>query len=107
MLANSQHYATRFNNPWGASWFQTFVQLADNADMDAVSAKIKDVKLNALTGMHNSDARFKSALFLYPMNRWYLYADFKDGVNTGGRIQYVWLFGIIGIFVLLLAVLIS
>ncbi|HEX3935590.1 MAG TPA: ABC transporter permease, partial [Puia sp.] len=103
MLASSQHYATRFNNPWGPSWFQTFVQLADNADMGEVSAKIKDVKLNALTSQHNSDARYKSALFLYPMNRWYLYDQFKSGVNTGGRIQYVWLFGLTGVFVLLLA----
>jgi putative ABC transport system permease protein len=49
------------------------------------------------------DARFKSELFLHPMSRWYFYSDFKNGVNVGGRIQYVWLFGIIGIFVLLLA----
>ena len=103
ILANDQHYATKFNNPWGADWFQTFVQLADNADMAEVSAKIKDVKLNALTSQHNNDARFKSALFLYPMNRWYLYDEFKNGVNTAGRIQYLWLFGLIGIFVLLLA----
>ncbi|MHA4807499.1 ABC transporter permease [Flavitalea flava] len=103
MLAISGNYATRFNNPWGASWFQTFVQLADNEDMNQVSAKIKRVKLDALIGMHNSDARYKSLLFLQPMNRWYLYGEFKNGVNTGGRIQYVWLFGIIGVFVLLLA----
>ena len=37
------------------------------------------------------------------MSKWHLYADFKNGINTGGRIQYVWLFGIIGLFVLLLA----
>ena len=103
MLAISEHYATRFDNPWGASWFQTFVQLADNADMNQVSAKIKNLKLDALTSLHNSDARFKSALFLHPMSRWYLYGEFNNGVNTGGRIQYIWLFGIIGIFVLLLA----
>jgi magnesium-transporting ATPase (P-type) len=30
-------------------------------------------------------------------------SEWKDGVNTGGRIQFVWLFAIIGIFVLLLA----
>jgi putative ABC transport system permease protein len=103
MLAKSEHYATRFNNPWGASWFQTFVQVADNADMNRVSAKIKNLKLDALTTTHNADARYKSALFLHPMNRWYLYGEFKNGINTGGRIQYIWLFGIIGVFVLLLA----
>jgi putative ABC transport system permease protein len=103
MLAISEKYATRFNNPWGASWFQTFVQVADNADMDKVSAKIKNIKLDALTNSHNADARYRAALFLHPMTKWYLYGEFKNGINIGGRIQYVWLFGIIGVFVLLLA----
>jgi len=52
---------------------------------------------------NKDDARFKPAIFLQPMSKWHLYSDFKDGVNIGGRIQYVWLFGIIGVFVLLLA----
>lgn len=103
LLVKDQHYDTRFNNPWGASWFQVFVQIADNADMNRVSAKIKDIKMNDLVRTHNSDARFKPVIFLHPMNKWHLYGDFKNGVNTGGDIQYVWLFGIIGLFVLLLA----
>ena len=37
------------------------------------------------------------------MDKWHLYSEFKDGINVGGRIQFVWLFGLIGIFVLLLA----
>ena len=37
------------------------------------------------------------------MNKWHLYSEFKDGINTGGDIQFVWMFGIIGVFVLLLA----
>ena len=101
LLAITEHYATIFDNPWGASWFQTYVQIADNADMAQVSAKIKDVKMNAVR--HIDDARFKPVIFLQPMSKWHLYSDFKDGVNIGGGIQYVWLFGIIGIFVLLLA----
>jgi len=103
LLVKDQHYDTRFNNPWGASWFQTLVQITDNADMNKISDKIKDLKMKDLMRTHNSDARFKPVLFLHPMNNWHLYSDFKNGVNTGGRIQYVWLFGIIGVFVLLLA----
>jgi putative ABC transport system permease protein len=103
MLAISEKYATRFNNPWGASWFQTFVELADNTDMSTASAKIKNIKLDALRSKNNADARYNSKLFLHPMSRWYLYGEFHNGVNTGGRIQYVYLFGIIGLFVLLLA----
>ena len=37
------------------------------------------------------------------MDDWYLRSEFKNGVHAGGRIQYVWLFGIIGVFVLVLA----
>jgi putative ABC transport system permease protein len=103
LLVKDQHYDTRFHNPWGASWFQTLVQVADNADMNKVSNKIKDIKMKDLVSTHNSDARFKPVIFLHPMNKWHLYSDFKNGVNTGGDIQYVWLFGIIGVFVLLLA----
>jgi putative ABC transport system permease protein len=101
LIVNAEHYDTRFNNPWGASWFQTFVQIADHADMHAVSEKIKEAELNQIR--NNEDVRFKPLLFLQPMKYWHLYSEFKNGVNTGGAIQYVWLFGIIGIFVLLLA----
>jgi putative ABC transport system permease protein len=103
LLVKDQHYDTRFNNPWGASWFQTFVQVTDNTDMNKVSDKIKDVKMKDLQHTKNSDARFRPVIFLQPMNNWHLYSDFKNGVNIGGGIQYVWLFGVIGVFVLLLA----
>jgi putative ABC transport system permease protein len=87
-------------DPWRPNAFQVFVQLTDNADMNKVSARIRDVKLKKV----NAElAKKKPALFLHPMDEWHLYSDFKNGVNTGGRIQYLWMFGIIGIFVLLLA----
>jgi ABC-type antimicrobial peptide transport system permease subunit len=103
LIVKTEHYDTRFNNPWGASWFQTLVQIADNADMDKVSATIKNVKLNSLKSKNNDDARFRPEIFLHPMSKWHLYSEFKNGKSVGGRIQNVWLFGIIGVFVLLLA----
>jgi putative ABC transport system permease protein len=101
LLVNAEHYDTRFNNPWGASWFQTLVQIADHSEMSLVSQKIKDAELNQI--QNNDDVRFKPQLFLQPMSNWHLYSEFKNGVNAGGAIQYVWLFGIIGVFVLMLA----
>jgi len=85
---------------WGNNAFQIFVQIADNANMQAVSKKIKDAKLRKVAP---EDRRYKPELFLHPMSKWHLYGEFKNGVNTGGSIQYVWLFGIIGVFVLILA----
>jgi putative ABC transport system permease protein len=101
LIVNAEHFDTRFNNPWGASWFLTYVQIADHADMNQVSLKIRDAELNQIR--NNEDVRFKPLLFLQPMSRWHLYSEYKNGINTGGAIQYVWLFGIIGVFVLLLA----
>jgi putative ABC transport system permease protein len=87
-------------DPWRPNAFDTYVQLGEHADVAAVNAKIRDAKLRMVNPRL---ARMKPQLFLYPMSQWYLHSDFKDGHNTGGRIQYVWMFGIIGLFVLLLA----
>ena len=87
--------STQWNNH---SW-QAFVQVADNVDMDKETKKIKDVVMvhkNAKT-----DGREQAVLF--PMDKWRLYSDFKNGKAAGGRIQFVWLFSIIGVFVLMLA----
>ena len=93
-------WVQKMENPWGSNFTQTFVQIADNADMEKVSARIKDVKLNKLPP---DDRRYNPVVFLHPMKKWHLYSDFKDGLNVGGRINNVWLFGITGAFVLILA----
>ncbi|MGZ3873411.1 MAG: ABC transporter permease, partial [Mucilaginibacter sp.] len=85
---------------WRCNCYLAFVQVAANADMKKISAKIKDIKLSKV---NKAELIQKPQVFLDPMKNWHLYAEFKNGVNAGGRIQYVWLFGIIGGFVLLLA----
>jgi putative ABC transport system permease protein len=87
-------------NPWRMNAFVTLVRLAPNADLHIVSAKIKDLKARNVQG---TDALAKPQLFLKPMRRWHLFSDYKNGVEAGGKIKYVWLYGIIGVFVLLLA----
>ena len=84
---------------WGNSWFNTYVQLSDNTDMAKASRAIKDVKYRHSEG----DRRFKPEMFLHPMNDWHLRSEFKQGVAAGGPVQYVRIFTLIGIFVLLLA----
>lgn len=99
MYANSDWIRT-MEDPWRPNSFSLFVQLNDNADINKVSAKIKDAKLKRVNAQL---AKKKPVLFLQPMSKWHLYSAFKNGVNVGGAIQYVWMFGIIGVFVLLLA----
>jgi putative ABC transport system permease protein len=98
-LSHNQ-WIKEMNNPWGSNFTQTYVQIADHADMEEVSVKIKNVKFNKVS---QEEKRYKAQVFLHPMRKWHLYSDFKNGVNTGGRIDNVWLFGVTGVFVLLLA----
>lgn len=100
LYIDNNNWTEKATNPWRNNSFQALVQIADNADMQKVSEKIKDSKLKNVTP---ADAAFKPVVFLLPMSKWHLYSEFKNGINVGGRIQFVWLFGMIGLFVLLLA----
>jgi len=91
LFANSAN-----ENNWLSSSFQIYALLNDNSDAIKVSAKIK----NAL--YQNSHDASKPALLLFPMRQWHLY-EFKNGQMVAARMQFVWLFGIIGVFVLVLA----
>ncbi|KAB5490660.1 MULTISPECIES: ABC transporter permease [Flagellimonas] len=84
---------------WGNNSFQMFVQIADNTTMERVTSTIKDVKKT----LNKNTEEFNPQLFLFPMKDWYLRGNFENGKQVGGRIKYVWLFAIIGAFVLLLA----
>jgi ABC-type antimicrobial peptide transport system permease subunit len=84
---------------WGNHSFQAYVQLNDHIDFDKATAKIKNASMVHLKEAEDG----KEELVLQPMDNWRLYNEFKNGKLAGGRIQFVWLFGIIGVFVLLLA----
>ena len=81
---------------WGNHSFQLFGLLSAHANAGVVTAKIKDIPK-----AHNKEG--KEELFIQPMDNWHLYSEIKEGKIAGGRIRFVWLFGIIGSFVLLLA----
>jgi len=99
LYASSEEVKNAKEN-WDNNSFQLFAQISDKRNMNQISAKVRDSKLK---GIGAGEANLKPEIFLQPMSRWHLYPEFKNGVNTGGKIQYVWMFGIIGVFVLLLA----
>ncbi len=87
-------------DPWRPNMFFVYTLLNPNASNEHASSVIRDVKLK---NVNETLAKKKPALFVHPMNRWHLHEEFKDGKESGGRIQYVWMFSIIGAFVLLMA----
>jgi putative ABC transport system permease protein len=96
----SNDWVNRVKDTWDQSVVQVFVQLTPNSEADIVSRKIK-------TTIHDRESDqykvFQRSLFLHPISKWHLYEEFTNGVNTGGRIRFVWLFGIVCIFILMLA----
>lgn len=87
-------------DPWRPNAYMTFVQLIDKADIDQATARIKDIKKR---NINKEQLKYKPDVFLNPMSKWHLYSEFKEGHRVGGRVELVWLFGTIGVFVLLLA----
>jgi putative ABC transport system permease protein len=81
---------------WDNHGFLLFAQLKNHVDINKINAKIRDIAKPHITSGNDE-------LQLHPMDRWHLYREFKNGKEVGGRIQFVWLFGTIGVFVLLLA----
>jgi putative ABC transport system permease protein len=93
---NKNNIGNTHGNDWLDHHFQVFVQLQDKSSFASVSNKIKNITKPHIEGGWEE-------LMIHPMDRWHLYTNFTGGRNGEGRIQFVWLFGIIGVFVLILA----
>ncbi|GAB3916341.1 ABC transporter permease [Larkinella terrae] len=91
----------KYNNwvkEWGNNGPRTFVLLSKNADSEKVSAKIKDyIKQKTNKQTNNIE------LFLQKSSDAYLHSNFKNGKLNGGRIEYVQLFIIVAVFILIIA----
>src|SRR5688500_4467711 len=98
LFTSLDSYAKSASTQWDENSFQLFVQLKEGADFGKVSSAIKDIRMKL-----EEPPLYKPEFFVHPMSRWHLHGDFKDGQNTGGLIQLVKMFGMAGIFILLLA----
>ena len=79
----------------------TYIQLHPGTDPAKIEVKIKDFLTQFMTA--NSGNGYRTELGLQAYNEMYLYSNFQDGVPQGGRIEYVQLFALIAIFILLIA----
>jgi putative ABC transport system permease protein len=96
-------YIKNQQDAWGNNSFQVYVQLKDGVNPDKTNANIKNVVLDKFKDDKLKQTSVNPEVFLHPMAKWRLYGDFTDGINTGGFIKYVKLFGIFGLIVLLIA----
>ena len=96
-FAQLEPFAREGRLDWNENSFPIYVKLAPNVDLDEASAAIKNTEYEV-----TKDAS-KPQLFLQPMSQWHLYPEYKNGVSAGTGLQMLWIFGMIGVFVVLLA----
>jgi len=86
---------------WNNYNMYVYAQLADNVEMDQVAPQITPT-----FEPYFADWARESGMtfFLQPMKDWHLYSEFEDGqLVTSKELQFVWLYTLIGVFVLILA----
>jgi putative ABC transport system permease protein len=96
-------------NPWVKqqqwdNWFLSiYVQLQPQVGFGQVSSIIKDIEINKLKKLEGTQELLmrQPQINLLPMSKWHLYGSYD--VDDTGPVQMVWLIGLIGVFVLLLA----
>jgi len=82
---------------WNNEPFSTYIVLKNGTDVDRFNQKIS----NLLSDYQKQQSIF--SLFVRPYSSAYLYGKYENGVQTGGRIEYVKTFSIIAILILVIA----
>jgi putative ABC transport system permease protein len=97
-LYTSRDWVKRNLDNWGNNSFQMYVELNDPAKEEATEKSIENLIMT-----HEKEKDFKRDLFLHPLTRWKLHSNFENGKEAGGQIEYVQMFTIIAVFVLVIA----
>nr|WKN35197.1 ABC transporter permease [Tunicatimonas sp. TK19036] len=87
---------------WGNYNYQQYALVAPETDIEALNEKIAPT----ITRYHEyvrNDPNIKLNVFLYPLKDMHLYGSFENGEVSGGRIEYVRIFSVVAILVLMLA----
>ncbi|HEY9487499.1 MAG TPA: ABC transporter permease, partial [Chryseosolibacter sp.] len=90
------------NSDWVLTWFntapQTHVLLKADTDVEAFNDKIADLVRTKTEGQANHRTPF-----VQRYSERYLHGRYENGVLVGGRIEYVKMFSVIAVFILLIA----
>lgn len=82
---------------WTGTYAHTYIVLKKGTDIVQLNNKIRDFSKSK----HPSNSN--CTLLIVPFSDQHLYGNFTNGVQAGGRIEYVKLFSLIAIFILLIA----
>lgn len=90
---------------WGSNGVVTYVMLKKGTNATEFNKKIKDFTKEKIKTLYKDDnlLQWEGDLFVQRYSDGYLYNRYENGVQSGGRIEYVRLFSIIAIFLVVIA----
>lgn len=83
---------------WGSTGPHVYLLLREGTDVKAFNAKIED-----FSAKKTNTTVARRRMFVVPYQDLYLFGKYENGVQAGGRIEYVRLFSLIAMFILLIA----
>lgn len=97
---SSENFKKFINSDWNSGSFSTYFLLAENTNPDAVSKKLNDM----VSANYKNNTGTKSMLALQPMKDVHFYSGDIEGYSgRKGNIAYIYVFLIVGFFVLFVA----
>ncbi len=81
---------------WGNNGTNTYITVREGTDLELLNSKI-----STLVESKSPDSR--RLLFLKPYSESYLYGKYENGQQAGGRIEYVKLFSIVALIIIIIA----
>lgn len=84
---------------WGNYDHPLYVKLIDPAQAGEAVKKLNERRAIAMGGKDSENMDF----YFQPFTEFYLHGQFENGVPAGGRIQYVRIFSIVAVFILVIA----
>lgn len=88
---------------WGSNMVSTYVLLKPGINVNAFDNKIKGFTKSKVKSLYQDAEKYEGELFTQKYSDRYLYNNYVNGKQSGGRIEYVKLFSVIAIFILLIA----
>lgn len=96
----SEPWIQNAQDSWDENSFQVFAEIADNTTFEKVNASIRNARQDHVSD-EQKNQEFRT--IVHPMRDWHLRSNWENGVLANGQDQYLWMFGVIGLFVLVLA----
>ena len=96
VLSFDLHNDLTKNESWGNFTALTYVVIKPGTNINQVNKNIENF-------IKSKNKNSKMTLFLQPYSEKYLYSKYENGIQVGGRIDYIQLISIIALFILVMA----